>query len=933
MSFTKKKLFICLMAVVMILSSIIAVFVVNANDSQQGNGANGNSDEAQVISVFHNIEGCTFESEVKAPKEAMDEYTGVKITSPVGGKMSFRYNGIFDLSKSENFIKFLVLPQKMGTADIDNMTITLTDIYDENKYLTIFFFDGATFANEYHNSYMRCSESGKYVGLGYSWDGILNEAGTSSQLSFRGLVPARSPDWKAIALYFNTVNSQLRMRRSDYNTGRTWKTEYDYLVMDYLDKGLGENKFSGFTTNEVYVTVDVQALDGAKASLLVTEFGGLDVSGKEISKDNVEMTFDLKGYSLNNLPYGVAGENYTYPVFDALAYSPLNGVKKVNDVSVFYGPERISIIDGRFSTKKAGPYQIIYNVTLNNGQRVQKSIDVFVRDSYEQPCDYVFDSRIPEQVFIGTDKVYLYEGKAVGGSGDLIVEQTLLLNGEEVELNKDGLYSYFVPEIPEGNSSVYSLKYDVTDITGVTKTFVKEINVIVPNAPIISEPSVPKVVRVGYSISLPIPKAYSVDVAGNKTEVPVTLKINGENNNGIYTPSVAGNFTVSYHAGQSVLEYQVEALAAPTENNYNNWYFKPSGLTFKEVEKTGIWFTANNSGTPTLDFANTLCADNFSVGFDVSKGNVSEVRITLIDSINPNEKVEFDICNSNDGPVMYINNERIGFVTGSFDVDKGQYISFELYKNTIIGAVETIGEIKYYSNGERFNGFSSESVYFKIELVEYGENAELKMANINKQSFTKILDDFLEPIISLNKDQALIRSIDVGGDVFVSGAKAWDVYGSVSELKVEIYFTNLNGDTSLVYEGDIDEDYALSSEIAGEYSVHYYVCDSSYNSDDIYATVYIIDTEFPVIDSNFNLDDEYEVGDTITLSKIEAEDDSGFVDAYYCVITPAGEWKVLYETKGSYEYTFTKKGPYRIRMIAMDASKNVTYSEFELTVR
>ncbi len=931
MSFTKKKIYVCFILAIVMLSSIVAMFAVNANEAGQSNVTG--QDNAQVISVFYNNEGCTFESEVTSPKETMDVYHGVKVSSPIGEKMSFRYNGIFDLSKKENFIDFLVLPQKMGTCDIDNITITLTDVFDENKYLTIFFFDGATFANELNNSYMRCSESGKYAGLGYSWDGILNGAGTSSQLSFRGLVPARSPDWKSIALYFDTDSSQLRMRRVDYNTNRSWKTEYDYLVMDYLDSGLGENKFSGFTTNEVYVTVDVVPLAGAKASLLVKELAGINVGGKTISDDKAQITVDTQGYDLYNLPYGVAGENSTYPVFDAFAYSPLNGVKKVNDVNVFYGSDLVAIKDGRFATKNAGWYFIVYNVTLANGQKVQKTVDVFVRNSYEQEVGYVFDNKIPSQVYLGADKVYLYDGKAIGGSGNLAVESSLLLNGEKVELQKEGLYSYFVPKILEGNYANYSLEYKVTDITGVTETFAQNIKVVVPDSPIIIEPTIPKAVRVGHQVNFPMPEAYSVDALGNKTNVDVTLKIDGTTNSGIYTPNKAGQFTVSYHAGQSVLEYQVEALQAPTEENFNNWYFKPNNFDFSEVNKTGIWFTANDSGVPTLDFANSLCADNFSVGFDVSKGQVSKVRITLIDSVNASEKVEFDICHSNDGPVMFINNERIGFVAGSFVQDTRQDISFELSKNKVIGGLGTIGEIKNYSNGEAFNGFSSESVYFSIELVEYEQNAMLKMATLNRQSFTRNVNDLMSPTINLNKDVALVRSFDVGEEAFVSGAKAWDVFGSVDEFKVIISFKGLSGKSSTVYEGPIYEDYALSSDTAGTYSVRYYACDSSYNTTTIYATIYIVDKTNPTISSRFDLSTEYKVGDSITLPKIVAEDDSGAVETYYYVIMPTGEWKVLEKEKDAYKYTFKVKGPYKIRMVALDASGNTTYNEFSLKVQ
>ena len=70
------------------------------------------------------------------------------------------------------------------------------------------------------------------------------------------------------------------------------------------------------------------------------------------------ISVDYQGYDENSLPYGVAGQNMTYPVFDAIAYNTVGGIQKNLVTQVFYGDsmENVVITDGVFKTEKAGTY-------------------------------------------------------------------------------------------------------------------------------------------------------------------------------------------------------------------------------------------------------------------------------------------------------------------------------------------------------------------------------------------------------------------------------------------------------------------------------------------------------------------------------------------------------------------------------------------------
>ena len=56
--------------------------------------------------ALKNITGCSFESGVVAPEEALEDYRGVKVTTGKGVS-TFAYNGVCNLKENGNFISFM----------------------------------------------------------------------------------------------------------------------------------------------------------------------------------------------------------------------------------------------------------------------------------------------------------------------------------------------------------------------------------------------------------------------------------------------------------------------------------------------------------------------------------------------------------------------------------------------------------------------------------------------------------------------------------------------------------------------------------------------------------------------------------------------------------------------------------------------------------
>ena len=170
------------------LAAGAGVLAAMQNNADGGQNAAGESAFAPSVAL-KDISGCSFESNVESPEETLVQYRGVKVTTGTGVS-SFGYNGICDLGKNGDFISFLFLPDQMGTAEADDLVITLTDIYDPSRYITIDFYDGDN-SNYPMTSWVAFSESGKYEPFGYEWNGAKLNVGTALDCSWRGAVSDR----------------------------------------------------------------------------------------------------------------------------------------------------------------------------------------------------------------------------------------------------------------------------------------------------------------------------------------------------------------------------------------------------------------------------------------------------------------------------------------------------------------------------------------------------------------------------------------------------------------------------------------------------------------------------------------------------------------------------------------------------------------------
>ena len=949
-----KKITAIVLGALSVASVSVGAVIATAQSNQgKSNTETPTAETVDITNVLKNENGCVFEAGAKTPKESNIEDFGVAVTANSTAS-KFSYNGIVDLNEQDTFLGFMFTPTQHGSNETNSFIVTLTDIYDENKYLTMEFMCGTVWGYP-DTTWIRFSESGKYTGIGSVYAANAGDGTADYHYLYN---PIGAPDYafepssfgSSISTSFHGKVGENRYVPSYFyysaeekaiygNSCYSWAPERYDKLFDFDNPYLvGSNVFEGFTTNEVYLTVEMNAV-ASGSHILLTDFGGVDMS-KELPNVAPKITLDTCGYKENALPYGVKGETATYPIFNALAYSPRESIFKVEDISVRYGGETIPVINGRFATKKSGVYTIFYNTVSEFGYKVGKQVQVVVKDGYEQEVEYTFNEAIPTEVQLGSGKIYLPDGVAKGGSGNLNIERTLTLNGEPVRLYTEGTVDYFLP-IDGEEMGVYELCYSVTDITGCTVEFKRDIIVSISDKPVLSNVYVPEAVRVGFPTVFA--KATAVYYKnGEKLEAPVKVRVNGQMlaEDLSYTPTQEEELTVEYIAYNPdaptdeskafIRTEQVKTLKLTKEEGaYFASYFLTENLSFASAADTHIQYAQQDAlKIARMTYANALAAMNFSVKFDVSKGNTAnKVRVILTDSKDADISVVFEIRNEGGFAVLYINGVKQGQIVGSFAEESTQDLAVQ-YSNYDYSVCDftgdVVGKVTHTAKGDIFEGFTSELVYMTLE-IEGSAITNLSIYSINDQMFSNGVVDRKAPDIFFDEQIAFARYFNYGDTVVVPAAKAYDVFSGVASLNVEV---KTPGGTTL-YSGAADKAYTFKAEHYGLYTIEYIAVDTNGRETKLNCSVEIGDYTAPQIVGEYTFAEAYRIGDTVSLPNIEATDNiENEIKTYYVIITPNGYWKI----PSGNSYTFRESGYYKICLCAVDEAYNITRLEFKVAV-
>ena len=878
---------------------------------------------------------------------------GLHVSLANGNK--FVYNKVIDVTGITRFDTLLRLyPETSaeGVAECESFILTLTDVYDaenqikvqvkrspysagmSNLYLT---YVNSKFPGQAYTAWYYENKNGQYV------KGVLiSRFGTVVRFSFSSNVQyGNDITYAQSYLDFCYDDAEMEMYTvNDPHLINTMSGQSAQMIADYDDLNMFGEKWKGFTTGEVILSLEAGAYVGSQpAGFFITKILDEDLTEFEFA-DEVDPVITLvKDYG-EEFPSGV--KDRKYPIVDAVytdAQSGVNdsGVKIYKDYGLA-GEEECSLHGDYFIPRSEGDYTIVYFATDCFGNCAKREIPVRVYEndqeifvSYQPPTqDYYYVGEIME----------IPEADAIGGAGDIKVSTRVgLLNSSKVWDITDGK---FKPE----KSGRYFVSYRAEDYVGNVKVdgFVFEARVY-DGAVFDSTPVLPKYFIAGFAYELPELYAYNY-AGGSKTAQKASIRVGDASgtrdlDGNRYTPSIAVNsereyVTVTYYVGEKTQSFDVLCVAAVSGKVFNKtgYFVYDSDEISLAAESGGINVTANVD-LAGFEFANQLLADGFELVFQVpaNKTAFGKFNVYLSDSINGNEriKISFEKITGSAGSYFYVNDGDKYSTNASFGGDDMFRIRFSNQTRVVSDGVSSNILVGKTVDGETFNGFTSGMCYLRCEFAEVTGDGGVVLKTINSCAMNSKTNDPGFPEFSLLGSVKYNVTINEVIDIPIMNA------ASVLNPTVQCTMTVYSPDGSVAESVDgivlrdvaCDRSYSIVGTQYGNYAVEYEAKDSFNKINDYGFFVTVIDTEKPTIDITGSIAGSAKVGEKVNVPIIEAEDNLNVVTLIRFYKTPNGDIVYLKDQTG---FVPQIEGTYIIRYVAYDAFGNSATKDFKLVV-
>lgn len=921
--------------------------------------------------LFYYDENVSINTDVNIPNYISDSYVGSKkgISFCVKKNNSvINYNGIIDLKKlpfssaqmvrdltpndlNQDFIELLITPNNNSTREFNTLEIKLTDIYDENNYLTIFVSyvsKGSVKDSIAGGAYITASISDKYDPIGYpeneiQADGNYSQSGCVVRSSFYGQSGSSIPS--SMRFYF------------DNNTGALWGRPISipyiqrYIIKDgsFSDPQVVgyENCWSGFTTGEVYCSITVKDLLSSSANFMILGIGGNRFDADLSTSENV-IAIDYQEFNENDLPVALAGENSYFPVFDAFVYNETGGILGKPNVKVFYGDSNkvIAVKDGKFNTNEEGVYRIEYSLLTQYGY-ISKTLSITAINNQDYEFDYQVSGDLQSSLKIG-DRFYILEGAVQGGQGNISIKKEVLYsiddeNWTKIEFKTVDNLSYFDIE----RTGRYKVEFTAKDFLGITveKEFVCDVED--DAGPRMGLPYLPSKMVQGIKYHLYKPDVHYYN-KNNSGTIITTIKINGidytdkdfyigenavdieyksylEENPSIYTTQII-------HVESVKIKTDIPEGDEFSQNLVDYFIVDNNSMDLSMVE-TGMAVSAKVNGSAALSFIKTLSGEAFSINIKVDKDNFKfdKFGFELIDKANVNQKVFVSVksvmLNNAYYSLLCVNGQNICSINNSFD--SGRTYMFKYNDGDLFIDGVKIYTFNSYENGDEFVGFTSGEVYlrFIMDGIEDYSQSKVMIESIMDQAFNgMIYSDDTAPKLLLEGKMAL-NNFGVKGDVInVYNAFAYDALNDV--YSITLIITSPSGRT--LYSGNAIN-YSFTLEENGKYVISYLAEDTVGNRKRYNYNVFTKDTIPPEIKVMSDVVQEISVGKTFTLPKVQVTDLSDeSPQMIYIIESPTMR---TYSYSEVQDISFNETGTYKLKILAFDSDSNYTCSEFKILVK
>ena len=368
---------------------------------------------ASYTEYFHSVKGVSeIRADVSAPAYAKPG-SGVAIYSNAQ-QCVFQYGNIIDLNtltKNDQLISLLPLAGD-GISPMDNFKVRLIDIYDSSNIIEYYVFSDynpSLYDKEW--TYASIIYKGKNYGIRRDGTFIKGRFGVDMSVHLRADLLE-----KEHMNGYGYGKAEWFCAQTDYlnkcfhvNAGFKYNVVKSHLLMDLSKSeyvGFG-NEWSGFTTGEVYLQVEMNSSYGT-CGMIVSEIAGESMSG-ELSDGRMPAGFFLDSEEDSQIPNAKVGLEYRVPEVsyyrDSLEGKVDNPEYSAKLYQIFLAPilmEEIPLTSGSsskysFIPTKTGNYKLVYSVTDKAGNTFSKEYK-FIVEPNKTPNVQV---DLPENLYVG----------------------------------------------------------------------------------------------------------------------------------------------------------------------------------------------------------------------------------------------------------------------------------------------------------------------------------------------------------------------------------------------------------------------------------------------------------------------------------------------------------------------------------------------------
>lgn len=869
----------------------------------------------------------------------------------------YEYGNIIDLSDNNSdyatFMKFYVLPYTKGTADFTGMQITLTDAYDESKYVLLDFIHSDGVGDAYVR--MRASNQSEMIGMQW-WSDDRIVIHRNNAYGYHGLVSFKGDQSASYPGSYTKMEFSLGYDTSEqivYGT-HAWRSSGEVGLSKVMSRlastDVYREAFEGFTTGEVRLSIRAYNFNGSKGRLFITNIDDQDLTKTVVTDtDAPRITVNTLEYSDENIPQAIVGQ--AYPVFDAEAMDAQCGELPLN-VRVCYLSEHraydVSVKDGAFVPQWEGDYKIQYSTEDFYGNEALR--EVLVHAGSEIPVTVSYDEHT-ETAFTGQN-IPTADWNSTGGHGTVMLKSIKAVHssGDETEI-KDG---YFTPTA----SGAYRICYVFEDYLGNNTQAEYTLTVTDCKDPIVNDdPVLPMAVMDGGVYRLP--RLTAADYASGKYQ-EVAAKIFVEDaagkrllENGEYQASgdKGSVATVSYEfktaTGELTKQYHIPIGNLKTAEEK---MFDLAGMIISESCETVIFDGKENYYVSAKEdgqflFARELLASGFDLKFNIGHqaegtfqgGDLDTIRLTLVDMEKPEDRIYIDVSRRDDvanSSYISINGGTKFAMNGSFNGNTNY--PFEINYNGETKAI-TAGsvlavDVETYADGREFAGFQSEKLYCIVDFVGVGNTGALmELISVSGQPFNHgPIRDRIAPSYALTAPMSVCYAM--GDIVKLPNVVVSDVLSMNAHIKVSVqtptreYVTAEDGTRLEMVDTNA---YEIKLDQMGTYLVNFSVWDDNGAPiTTISRSIVVMDNTAPVLTAE---KDKLKatVGKATAINIFKATDDDGQEVTLRLFIQNAAGKLIAVDGES---YTFEKAGFYQLVAVAYDTLGNMTRMQIPIEV-